>query len=256
MRDLLRLYSFESVHGTEGEKDISDWICKWLDNHNIKYNRQKNNIYSFEFNDKPILSAHLDQVETNGKVFKLYLTKDNHIIAYNNLFERTSLGADDKNGVWIILKMLEKGYKFNFIISEGEELGCLGIKKIPLAENINPKTQFCIVLDRKGDKDILSSGAGTTYCSTLAQSLCNFLDNDYVVEKGNLSDTATICKYCESVNMSVGYYFPHTEDEYTDWIQLSTIKNDVEKILTNFIHYPTNPKTYSVKEFKYAYRTF
>ena len=46
MKDLLKLYSFESVHGSEDEKAICDWICKWLDAHKITgYIRVGNNIY-------------------------------------------------------------------------------------------------------------------------------------------------------------------------------------------------------------------
>lgn len=255
MRDLIRLYSFESVHSSEDETNIADWICKWLDHHKIKYKRLDNNIYNLSYPDTPILSAHLDQVGTNGKGYKYILTKDNYIKAYNKDYERTSLGADDKNGVWLILKLLEEGHTFNFIISEGEEVGRIGINKINLS-GINYKTQYCIVLDRRGDSEILNKGSAGKYCSTLAQDLCNFLGERYEVASGLVSDTDTICKYCECVNMSVGYYFPHTQEEYTDFEVLKEIKEDLSNILNNFIHYPTNPKEYKNENIYKRYYNF
>lgn len=250
MKDLLKLYSFESVHETPDETAIADWICKWLDANNIKdYQRVGNSIYRFTLDSEIILSAHLDQVQTNGKAVKFFMNDEGIIAAFNSKWQRTSLGADDKNGVWIILKALEAGKDISFIISEGEERGCIGINDIAKAgildDNIDPKYDLCIVLDRRGSGDILKSGGGTTYCSTLAQSLCNFLGDSYSVTTGSLSDTATLCKYCESVNMSVAYDNPHSDIETTNFKRLQEIKEDVFNVIDNFIHYPTDPSVYS-----------
>lgn len=251
MKDLLKLYSFESVHKSEDEKAIADWICKWLDAHNILgYKRDGNTIYRFNPDHDMILSAHLDQVKTNGKAVKFYQNDIGIIAGFNKNWERTSLGADDKNGIWIILKALENKCDVSFIISEGEETGCNGIKKLAtsgvLDDNINKDNNYCLVLDRKGGGDILKSGAGVTFCSTLAQSICNFLkDKRYSVTSGSLSDTCTISKYCESVNMSVAYYEPHSSIESTDYKRLCEIKDDVIRLYKYFIHYPTDPDVYS-----------
>lgn len=249
MKDLLKLYTFESVHSTADETAIADWICKWLDQKGVKYKRKGNTIFKLDEKDAPILSAHLDQVRTNGKVHKLFM-KDGIIFAYNDKWQRTSLGADDKNGVWIILKALEEAKEpFNFIISEGEETGLVGIHKLEEGEldAIDFETQWCIVLDRRGNDEILKGGGGTTYCCTLAQDLINFLGNDYKISTGSVSDTAVLCKYCESVNMSVGYAAPHTANETTDFNALDKIKQDVIDVIDGFVHYPTDPVTYSFK---------
>lgn len=255
MKDLLRLYSFESVHCSQDEQDIFDWICKWLDEHEVPYDTLGKNIYSLQGNDF-ILSAHLDQVKTNGKVEHLVLTKDDNIVGYNNKWRRTSLGADDKNGVWLILKMLEKGQDIDFIISEGEEFGCVGIEALEKVGVLNSITdeQICLVLDRRGNYDILKGGGSTTYCDALARNLCNFLDDGSDVTTGSLSDTATICKHCESVNMSVAYFNPHTATEYTDWSRLNEILNNLEYIVEEFVHYPSKPTTYTKSTTSNYYR--
>lgn len=253
MKDLLKLYSFESIIGSADEAAIADWICKWLDAHNITgYERQSNNIYYFGGNcDGLILSAHLDQVRTNGKAVHFYQDDDGFITAYNKDWERTSLGADDKNGVWLILKTLEAGYNVNFIISEGEEAGCVGIKSLEyqgVLENRITADNFCIVLDRRGEGDVLTGGSCCTFCNTLADNIINFLRDPLMVKTtGSLSDTCTLCEYCESVNMSVAYYKPHTAEEYTDFNRLEEIKEHVIAIADYFVHYPSPPETYLSK---------
>lgn len=255
--ELLKLYSFESVHGTDDEKAIADWICEWLDKNNITgYKRTGNNIYRLGNVDYPILSAHLDQVKTNGKAARFFMNAEEKIIAFNDKWEQTSLGADDKNGVWVILQALKEfGKDLNFIISEGEESGCVGIKALETAKILDEidAQQFCIVLDRRGNKDMLKSGAGTTFCSTLAQDLCNFLYQDFEVTAGSISDTATICKHCESVNMSVAYFNPHSATEMTDFSRLKVIAGYIIDIVDNFVHYSTPPKQYSTYNYTSTY---
>ena len=253
MKTLLKLYSFESVHNTPDEKALADWLEEWFVKHEVEYTRDGDNFYKLDQYQEPILSAHLDQVKTNGKAEHFYLTPDKHIIAYNKDWERTSLGGDDKNGVWIILKMLEKKLPINFIISAGEEVGCVGIKLLDtgkVLDKIDELDTWCIVLDRRGSNDVLDSGSGSTYCKTLAQDICNYL-GDMSVTSGSLSDTATICEYCESVNMSVAYEKPHQAEEHTDWVRLQCICDYVEQLCTDFVHYPTDPSVYVKKSWYY-----
>lgn len=248
--ELLKLYSFESVYMTADERAIADWIEEWLKKHKVvDYNRMSNTIYRLSNPDMPILSAHLDQVKTNGKAVKFYINDSERIIAFNDKWEQTSLGADDKNGVWLIMQMLKEYPEgLNFIISEGEETGCNGIKMLENAKILDNDinySQFCIVLDRRGGKDMLKTGAGTTFCDTLAQDLCNFLHQDFEVTSGSLSDTCTISKYCESVNMSVAYDNPHTAKEVTDYKRLKEIRDELSSILNCFEHYSTPPSIYN-----------
>ena len=248
--DLLKLYSFESVHNTPDETAIADWICKKLDSIGVKdYKRVGNNIYRLSHKEI-ILSAHLDQVKTNGKAVKFYL-QDDKIVAYNNKWERTSLGADDKNGIWIILQALEAGKEIDFIISEGEECGCVGItalEDLGVLDAIDPSS-FCLVLDRRGYQEILKGGSTDVYCATLAQDLCNFLGGPYNVGTGSISDTRVLCCYCESVNIATAYEGAHTSLETTNWQQLQELRDDILDVIDNFIHYSTDPNVY-LKSYK------
>lgn len=247
MKDLLKLYSFESVHDSEGEKKIFDWICKWLNEHNIKYSTEGCNIYHLTGENPVILSAHLDQVKTNGRAAHFRMVDNKTIVAYNEGWERTSLGADDKNGIWCILKTLENcETPIDFVISAGEEVGCVGIERLEVtgALDVINENQICIVLDRKGTTDILKGGSCDTYCLTLAPCLKNYLGGDYKVTTGSISDTRVLCLYCESVNMSTAYFSPHTSTETTDFESLQLIQQNVMRIVTDFQHYPTPPVDY------------
>lgn len=247
MKDLLKLYSFESVHGSEDEKAICDWICKWLDAHEIEYHRLGNNIYK-KGKSNIYLSAHLDQVKTAGKAVKFFM-KDGIITGYNKYWCQTSLGADDKNGIWIILKALETyGNDVSFIISEGEEVGLVGIHVLDnqniLKLLLNERDTICLVLDRRGTREILDTGGSCKYCKTLAQDLCNFLGENFVVGSGSCSDTQVLSEYCESVNMSVAYDGAHSSTESTNFKELQHIADCVMSVLESFKHYNTPVSVY------------
>ena len=260
MDKLLKLYQFYSVHGTDGEKAICDWLVEYFDRLNIKVNRKGNTIWHFSPDNDVLLSAHLDQVATNGPAVHFYKTPEGSIKAYNKDWERTSLGADDKNGVWLIMKLVESDYEFDFIISEGEEVGCVGINNIE--EHIKESTaDYAIVLDRKGDTDILKGGSSDVYCEALAYNLKNFLNiqdplNAYTVATGSISDTRVICKYMESVNMCVNYEDAHTKNETTNWEGLQKTLTNLQSILIDFVHYPADPSEYCKKDYTQSYSKY
>lgn len=240
MKDLLKLYSFYSVGHTDGEKAIADWLQGWFREHNVTVERKNNTLYHMVDESLPLLSAHLDMVDTNGPAVHFY--NDEGIISgYNKYYQQTSLGADDKNGVWIILKAVEAGLEFNFVISECEECGGDGIRSV----EDRLIGSYAVVMDRKGTSDILEQGAGTNYCKALAWNLKNFWNSHWKVTTGGMSDTQTICKHMESVNISVAYDNPHTAEETTDYDVLEQTKDDVIDMLQNFVCYPCKPEDYT-----------
>ena len=258
MIDLLNLYKFYSVHGTEAETAICDWLVERIKQLGKDVQRDGNTIWYFGKGNRYLLSAHLDQVATNGPAVNFFKTPEGIIKAYNKDWERTSLGADDKNGIWCILKLLEQGKDFDFIISEGEEVGCIGIEAIE-EHIVESEAQIAIVIDRKGNTDILKGGGSDVYCDTLAGTLRNFWNtfegNNYSVTTGTLSDTRVICKYKESVNLCANYENAHTKNEETDFNGLQrTLQNLLKLFDNNFIYYPSAPSTYIKETYTYNYK--
>ena len=263
MKDLIQLYKFYSPHGTEGETQICDWLVERFKQlgSGIQVERKGNTIWHFEKGNQYLLSAHLDQVATNGPAVHFFKSDKGIIRAYNKDWQRTSLGADDKNGVWCILKLAEAGKNFDFIISEGEEVGCAGINAIE--EHIKESTaKIGIVIDRKSNTDILKGGSTDVYCDTLAGCLRNFWNNEcqgnnYEVTTGSISDTRVICKYMESVNLCANYEDAHTKNETTDWEGLQRTRRNLEFMFNGFKHYPSKPEVYVKKDYStYYYKNY
>ena len=72
----------------------------------------------------------LIQEKLRRNVTDKFEIKDGLIKAYNSFGTQVSLGADDKNGIFTILELIRMDYKFNFILTIGEECGCIGIGQI------------------------------------------------------------------------------------------------------------------------------
>ena len=158
--------------------------------------------------DIPVaLVAHMDTV------FKLPPGEIYYDREKNVLWSPDGLGADDRAGVFLILKILQTvscRKKPTIIFTTDEEYGGIGASKIVEDMPKCPwKLKYIIQLDRRGEKD------------------CVFYDdaneefNDYV-EKfgfksnwGSFSDISFICPAWKvsGVNLSVGYEDEHQEIE-------------------------------------------
>ena len=248
MKDLIRLYNIECPN--PNENCMYDYLCNWLTERKVEFETDGKNIWRLT-GQQFILSSHYDMVQTNGRAEHFY-KKGDIIRGYNKYYQQTSLGADDKNGIWICMKCIEDCIVPDFIWSFGEEVGLLGIHQMKdnsvLGRNIRQRNA-CLVLDRKGCGEILDSGSTGPYCKTLAQDLVNFGNKEYgnskfIVGKGSVSDTAILCKYCESVNISVGYYNQHTAQEYTNYKELEFMRQFVKHAILTFKHWSCPVETY------------
>lgn len=145
-----------------------------------------------------------------------YEEKDGIVQTFLSANNRT-LGADDRAGVYIILKTIEalekKGLKPYVLFTSDEEIGCVGASKFVKAMPSNEyDIKMVIELDRKGSNDIVFYD-----CDDDKEFV------DFMVEKtgykhalGSYSDIVEISDawgVC-SCNLSCGYYSEHTQSEY------------------------------------------
>lgn len=102
----------------------------------------------------PCIVAHLDQVQReHSKDFKAIETED-IIFGYSpKNRRREGLGADDKNGIWIALKCLEKYECIKVAFFVSEEIGCIGSRNADM--NFFEDTRFVIEPDRRGYEDLI-----------------------------------------------------------------------------------------------------
>lgn len=247
---LLTLYKLRSYSGFE--QPVRNYIEGLLTEWKIPYINLNGNIIGLNHKTSPIISAHMDMVNTDrnhlgpkedsipNAIFTI--DDDTNIRIYRPLdngdVRQTSLGADDKNGIWVALMLLKRGVNINFIFSHGEECGCVGIKQVVADAEIAQKIEKCaysLVIDRRNKNDII--GYENDYCLALDDRLENFAKQfgyEYKCAKGLCSDANHISLLNEVVNLSCGYYEAHSPTEYTNLSELIYCFKFVGTVINRF----------------------
>ena len=161
--------------------------------------------YLYAIGDIPIaLIAHADTVFSKPPDEIFYDMNKNVIWGGAN-----GLGADDRAGIFAILKIIQecKNGKPHIIITTEEELGCIGAKELICD---NPKNfapmKYIIQLDRRGKNDCVFYQCGN---SQFIEYISAF---GFIKRYGSFSDISVICPSWDiaGVNLSIGY-----EDEHS-----------------------------------------
>jgi hypothetical protein len=156
------------------------------------------------------------------------LTQVNHV--FDGKIIKTDgksiLGADDKAGVTIMLYMIENKIPGLYYFFLGEEVGCVGSRKVANVqkdqkiEGINKVISF----DRRGNDSVITFQSSQRCCSdvfgeALSKQL-NLADDSFSYKNdptGILTDSVQFIKiYSECTNISVGYRSEHTFSEQQD----------------------------------------
>lgn len=168
-----------------------------------------------------LLNAHLDTVAE--------LEAGREIVKNGPIWSSSKgiLGADDRAGVAVLLevaKWLETS-RFNgtikFAFTVEEECGLVGARE--LEEYFLWDVDAAIVVDRRGTGDIVTScGMIQLFCDIRYGQFFEKVANDagllgWKCTAGGSSDTRIwASRGIQSVNLSVGYQFEHTDDEILD----------------------------------------
>lgn len=175
---------------------------------------------------KPLLCVHLDTINTHSKC------KDDkcdykHIVVFDEgmmLKPTTSLsclGADDRAGVYIILnhynQLIEK---YHIGVFCDEEIGAKGSGSMHSLEHVS-----CFIgLDREGSKQV------ATYGYDNAELLSKFTNLGFTERMGSFTDASVLAQMFNLAccNLSVGYYYQHTANEY---VLFDDISSTIELLL-------------------------
>lgn len=179
--------------------------------------------YIYAMGDIPVaLVAHLDTVHREN-VQQLY-----HDVKKGVLWSPQGIGADDRAGVFAILKILEAGYRPSVIFCTKEESG--GIGAAAFASDVPKplvKTNYLIELDRQGSVDCVFYDYDNPEFEA-------FINNfGFITDWGTFSDIAIIGPEWKvpSVNLSIGYLNEHTKSETLHYVNMFDTIEKVKKIL-------------------------
>ena len=204
-----------------------------------------------EGNAPIMLVAHLDTVHVES-VKTICTSEDGEI-----LMSPEGIGGDDRCGVYALNKIYDTANKKPYLLFTcDEEIGGVGADQFCLAHQQNKlppavdNLKLIIEIDRKGENDavyydcyneefesyITSKGFKTAFGS--------FSDISYIAPELNVA----------AVNLSSGYYNPHTQHEY---INLRHLKRTTKRVLEVVTEIDNLPKyEYLTANFNPSFKTF
>ena len=195
--------------------------------------------YLVAIGDIPIaLVAHMDTV-FKTPVSDLYYDQRKGV-----LWSPDGLGADDRAGVFAILKILQEGFRPSVIFTTDEEQSGLGASALAQIPCPIPNLKYMIELDRRGSNDCVFYDC---YCPEFVDYIESF---GFCEKWGSFSDISFLMGewlVC-GVNISVGY-----EDEHSiaETCNISALYDTIKKV-KKMLH-ETDIPTFEYKEYPYAY---
>ena len=180
----------------------------------------------------PCIVAHMDQVQDiHSKDFRAIETKD-YILGFSlKNKQQDGLGADDKNGIWVALKCLQKYDAIKCAFFVCEEIGCVGSSAVDLS--FFSDCRFVLQCDRRNGNDLITSVWGDL-CSKEFLDDIDYEKYGYKPTHGLITDVATLKERglaVSALNISCGYYQPHTDQEFTIKSELKNCLNFVCHII-------------------------
>jgi hypothetical protein len=237
MELLTDLYKVSSP--SRKEKDMIRFITARLDALSVPYELDKyGNIYATKGKSGtyPCVVAHTDEVHPKrSKGYEVVNFRNEIIFGYDAHHRHlVGIGADDKNGIWVCLKCLEEYEQMKCVFFMGEEEGCIGSNRANMV--FFDDCRYVLQCDRKGNSDIITSISGTELCSDDFLCDIHLSDHGYKVANGLQTDVAVLKKRgleVSCVNLSCGYYNPHSSEEYTNIEDLYKCYRFVQSVIDN-----------------------
>ena len=184
----------------------------------------------------PCVAAHLDEIHTPCE--REVVIDGDIVYTVDRLWNRVGCGADDKNGLWIILNLLksEPVLKVALFVQEertGNIAGCRGARVCDLS--FFDGVKYVIECDRKGASDVVSIGKGEILlCDSdfIPQSILK--KYGYEMVRGGKTDVVELKirgLHIPVCNIGCGYYDAHKKSEYTKFSELKICLDFVKHII-------------------------
>lgn len=210
----------------------------------LKENNYKNPIYDdgylYAKGTVPVLLvAHLDTVH--------HELPKNIIDMKGRMSAVEGIGADDRCGVFMIMNIIRE-FNCSVLFCEDEEKGGIGAKKFCKTDYINNlEVNYMIEFDRKNGNDAV-------FYSCDNKDFTDFVLKETRLAKayGSFSDISILAPKAKiaAVNISCGYYNPHTKDEYVIYGEML---NNIERAKDLIIADCNKPFEYIAQKYEYKY---
>ena len=236
MELLKQLYKIHSPSGNERvmKKFIRRYVRKHIPGAKTRTDKT-GNLYIIKGASEtyPCMVAHLDQVQRNHSTDFIPIETKELIFGYSPSQRRQEgLGADDKNGLWIALKCLEKYDTLKVAFFVEEETGCRGSSQTDM--DFFKDVRFVVQPDRRGYKDLITTIGWTNLCSDEFLKATGHERFGYQETEGAITDILALKENgleISCINLSCGYYEPHTDNEFTVKADLMNCLHLIEHII-------------------------
>lgn len=181
----------------------------------------------------PCIVAHMDQVQTTHSHDFRVIEEEDMIYGFSPERDcREGLGADDKNGIWIALKCLLKYNSVKCAFFVEEEWGRIGSSRANM--DFFSDCRFVLQCDRKGGNGLINVIYNEELCPATFLEEIGYQGFGYHLEYGGRTDVYSLKLNgltAPAINISCGYYLPHTDEEYTIISELMQCLAFVEHIV-------------------------
>lgn len=183
----------------------------------------------------PCIAAHIDEIHTPCQ--RTIIEAGGVIIAVNEKGEQVGPGADDKNGIWVAIKLLHelpvlKAVLFVEEEKKGDLSGCRGAHAANL--DFFKDCRYILESDRKGASDLIIQGKDVPLCEAdfIPQEI---LDKyHYQPTNGGKTDVVELKMRGLDIpvcNISCGYYNAHHSNEYTKFDELQNCLYFIKELI-------------------------
>lgn len=176
------------------------------------------NRYLVAIGEIPVaLVAHMDTVfET--PVSNLYYDQRKGV-----MWSPEGLGADDRAGIFAIIKIIQSGLRPSIIFTTDEEKGGIGACALAISEFPFEDLKYLIELDRRGINDCVFYEC---YCPEFVSYIESF---GFKEAQGSFSDISFLMPEWDicGVNLSIGYEDEHSTSEI---LHVDAMYNTIDKV--------------------------
>ena len=238
----------KSYHTEDMQEAVLDLVKRNAHMHNLRIVTSGGNIMVTkgilgEGEVYPGIAAHLDTVHPIVDIYRVLVDTISSGTASRQFFSLTGIGGDDKCGIFILLSILfsrkvEKVKAFFFV---DEEVGCIGAgKAVREHKDWFSDVGYLIEADRRGSSDIILSYSGS---ETVSPAFKEILLTEgakpqftFKPAAGSISDVMKIQEDTgiSSINLSCGYYNPHSADEFIDESDMLKSRDFIVHLLKKF----------------------